>query len=319
MKEVTQILLDHSSAIQLVLFCTIMISMWFVEHIGFGGSFRQKWRHTSTNALFIFSALPIQMAMMLLCAEVSSWCFERHWGLLNLMPASTPPVVAGAIAFIVLDLLDYTYHYTVHRVRAFWRFHLVHHTDAVIDVSTTVREHPGETFVRTCFLITWVFVLGASVEILLLRQTTETVSNILSHTKYRLPASVDRVLGWIFITPNLHHAHHHFKLPATNCNYGDIFSVWDRLFGTFSGLSGTDVVFGLDTHMDERANGDFLSILAMPFAFGRPALPNAGQCMPALAAPVSAPNQFFPQRYRLSVPLFGGLAICEAERVSPSG
>ncbi|PIH02801.1 hypothetical protein CS542_03340 [Pedobacter sp. IW39] len=38
--------------------------------------------------------------------------------------------------------------------------------------------------------------------------------------------------GLLFITPNLHHVHHHFELPYTDCNYGDVFSIWDRLFGT---------------------------------------------------------------------------------------
>jgi sterol desaturase/sphingolipid hydroxylase (fatty acid hydroxylase superfamily) len=148
----------------------------------------------------------------------------------------------------------------MHRVAPFWRFHLMHHTDRVVDVSTTVREHPGETVLRNLFLILWVFLCGASVGILALRQTVQTISNILSHTSFRLPGRAAGIVHWVFITPNLHQAHHHFQLPATNCNYGDIFSVWDRLFGTYLDLPRSETVFGLDTH---------LSGVAMRFPFRR--------------------------------------------------
>ena len=106
-----------------------------------------------------------------------------------------------------------------------------------------------ETLIRNGFLMLWVLLCGASVEILILRQSVETVANIFAHTSLRLRPRPARMLGWLFITPNLHHAHHHFQMPATNCNYGDVFSIWDRLFGTFINLSREETVFGLDTQM----------------------------------------------------------------------
>ena len=42
-------------------------------------------------------------------------------------------------------------------------------------------------------------------------------------------------------------------MPATNCNYGDVLSVWDRLFGTYVEMPAEAIVFGLDTHMDGEA------------------------------------------------------------------
>jgi sterol desaturase/sphingolipid hydroxylase (fatty acid hydroxylase superfamily) len=72
---------------------------------------------------------------------------------------------------------------------------------------------------------------------------------------FLLPAVPARVLGWVFITPNLHHTHHHARLPGTNCNYGDVFSIWDRLFGTYVDMPSEDTVFGLDTHMSETNTG----------------------------------------------------------------
>ena len=149
----------------------------------------------------------------------------------------------------------------MHQIPWLWRFHLVHHTDTVMDVSTTLREHPGETLLRNGFLLIGVLACGASFEMLILRQTIQTFSNILSHTSLRLPANIARVLGWLFITPNLHHVHHHFQQPFTNTNYGDTFSIWDRLFGTFAQPSETNSTPGLDTHPCRDMTGPALIML----------------------------------------------------------
>lgn len=232
-----------------MLFASIMISMWLAEKFVSADTTRAKLQHTSVNALFMSAALPIQIAMMLLCFGLANWAVKNHWGLLFLLPNAESPWIKYGLMFFVLDALDYVYHSTMHRVPALWRFHLIHHTDQALDVSTTFREHPVETAIRNGFLMLWVLLCGASVEVLILRQSVETAANIFAHTSLRLRPGPARVLGWLFITPNLHHAHHHFQMPATNCNYGDVFSIWDRLFGTFIDLAREETVFGLDTHM----------------------------------------------------------------------
>ncbi|MSR12961.1 MAG: sterol desaturase family protein [Gammaproteobacteria bacterium] len=211
--------------------------------------------------MFILTALPIQTVMMLLCLSVSSWTTDHQWGLVYSLPNAEHPLIKYGLMFIFLDFLDYVYHVTMHNVKAFWRFHLVHHSDQAVDVSTTVREHPGESFIRNCFLILWVFLTGASLEILLLRQLAQTTANLSSHSSIRLPPLAARVVGWLFITPNLHHVHHHFQLPATNRNYGDVFSLWDRLFGTFANLTLADTQFGLQTHMDGSIDARLLALM----------------------------------------------------------
>ena len=63
-----------------------------------------------------------------------------------------PALPTAAIGIAVLDLGTYLAHTTMHRVPMLWRFHSVHHSDPALDVTTTVRQHPGETFVRYAFL-----------------------------------------------------------------------------------------------------------------------------------------------------------------------
>ncbi len=252
MDNTRQYVVENSSITQLSLFVFIMISMWLAEKLYFGQSARLKWRHSSANGLYILSALPIQVIAMIPCLALAQWTERAQWGLVNLLPNPTAPLVRFGLMFVVLDLLDYVYHQCMHRLPLLWRFHLVHHTDPVVDVSTTVREHPGETLIRVLFLSGWVMLCGASVEVLILRQAMQTIVNILSHTTFRLPPRPARIVGAVFVTPNLHHAHHHFKRPATNCNFGDVFSVWDRLFGTLLHLPSELTVFGLDTHQGEQ-------------------------------------------------------------------
>ncbi len=253
---------QHADLTQILLYASVVTALWLVENGAAVHPGRQKLDHTGLNMLFVLTALPIELALGMLCLGVSHWCAGEHWGLTALLPDNS--WARDLVVFVALDLLDYVYHRIMHHVPLLWRFHLVHHTDRVVDSSTSVREHPGESIVRGGFLVLWTFVLGASFEVLLLRQAAETVFTILSHCALRLPIRTGRVLGLMFITPNLHHVHHHFELPFTDRNFGGVFSVWDRLFGTFAELAEAQTTFGLDTHMGVERG--FSSLIAMPFA-----------------------------------------------------
>jgi sterol desaturase/sphingolipid hydroxylase (fatty acid hydroxylase superfamily) len=110
-----------------------------------------------------------------------------------------------------------------------------------------------------------VFLSGAVFWIFFFRQLIQTASTIFAHVNYRLPERIDKYACLVFITPNLHHVHHHYKQPYTDCNYGDVLSIWDRLFGTFYRLPADQVRFGLDSFMDEKENSRYLSLIKIPF------------------------------------------------------
>ena len=255
----------HEDAAQIILYATIITSLWFAEILVSADSLRTKFKHSSVNLLFICTALPVQLLLTSFIVIISKWANLHHWGLLNLVHWHTKGWMYYSVAFILLDLCEYTYHVIMHKINLLWKFHLVHHSDLKVDVSTTTREHPGETFVRTCFLILWVTMLGPVIGVLIIRQIFQSFSNIVAHTEFRLSDRANKIVGLIFITPNLHHVHHHYRLPYTDCNYGDVLSIWDRLFGTFGELGREDTCFGIDTHMDEKINGRFLNVVKIPF------------------------------------------------------
>lgn len=241
---------SHTGPTQLLLFLVVLTSLWLLEWAVLPQTPGAKVGHTLFNTLFMPTAVMIQCFMMLLCFDLAGWVASKHLGLVYFLPNADSPWIKYGLMFVVLDALDYLYHRLMHGVPFFWRFHLAHHTDKAVDVSTTFREHPGETMIRNGFLMLWVLVSGASMEVLILRQTFQTVANIFAHTALRLPEGPNSIIEWIFVTPNFHHVHHHFQMPATNYNYGDVFSVWDRLFGTSARMPSPEIVFGLDTHMD---------------------------------------------------------------------
>ena len=255
----------HEDLTQIILYATVITSLWLAEVLVSADGLRSKFRHSSVNLMFIFTALPIQLLLTTFIIIVLKWDNFHHWGLLNLMHFHTHGIMYYIVAFVLMDLCEYTYHVIMHKIDALWRFHLVHHSDLKVDVSTTTREHPVETFVRTGFLTLWVFLLGPVIGVLIIRQIFQTFANIIAHTEFRLSDRANKIVGLIFITPNLHHVHHHYRLPYTDCNYGDVLSIWDRIFGTFKELDREDTHFGIDTHMDEDVNGKFLNVVKIPF------------------------------------------------------
>lgn len=263
----------HGTAVQVILYAGLLTSLWFCELIVSTEPIREKWQHSRINIAMMLLALPVQLFMTIFVLMAARWVTVHHWGLLQVLPGASSVWSKYGLAFVLLDFGDYVYHVTMHRYPWLWRFHLVHHSAHDVDVSTTIREHPGDTFVRVLFLVAWVLLIGAGWGVLLLRQTVETISNITSHSKYRLPGKIGRILGWVFITPNLHHVHHHNERPYTDSNFGDVFSVWDRLFGTYAELPSGATVFGVDSHPSKLVTENFREVVMIPFR--RAARPSA--------------------------------------------
>lgn len=248
---------------RVVLLTLCIFLFWNIENIAGVTLNYRKWKHAFTNAFFTLPAIPVQLFLGFILLKTIDFDANHHFGLINWLPDMNP-TFSFLIAFIVLDFCEYAYHILMHHVKTLWKFHLVHHSDTVVDVSTTLREHPGETFIRLSFLVLWVLLSGVTFWALIFRQFIQIASNVFAHANFRLPIKVDKIVGLLFITPNLHHVHHHFELPYTDSNYGDVLSIWDRMFGTFMELDAKYTVFGVDTHMAIEENANIKNLVLMP-------------------------------------------------------
>ncbi|MFN9311333.1 sterol desaturase family protein, partial [Gemmatimonas sp.] len=72
----------------------------------------------------------------------------------------------------------------------------------------------------------------------------------------------------VVVSPDMHKVHHHYVLPHTDANYGNVFAVWDRLFGTFMTIDRSRLVYGIDTHFDEHEHTTAGALLTMPLRKG---------------------------------------------------
>ncbi len=264
MQHLIDFITHSSQQIQLILFVGILFICWNIENIAALSLGYKKWKHAFLNVPFILTNIPGQFFLGIAFIKIIQWTGARHFGFNYLMNQKNN-FLLFAVSFLLLDFGEYVYHVIMHKVKRLWMFHIVHHSDSVVDVSTTLREHPGENIIRLSFTLLWVFLSGTLFWVLVLRQIIQVITTLFAHMNYQLPQKIDKLLGLILITPNLHHVHHHYKQPYTDTNYGDVLSIWDRLFGTFQRLPATSLVFGVDTYMDNEDIGKFKKIFKIPF------------------------------------------------------
>lgn len=170
----------------------------------------------------LFRVTPVVVA-----ASVSG----SRFGILN--RAWMPFPVRCAAAILLLDLARYGLHRAFHAVAFLWRVHAVHHSDPDYDVSTAGRFHPIEVVVMQGAYLALVAVLAPPVAAVLASELLAVVLNFFAHANAAVPRRVERILRLAFITPDIHRVHHSERIEEQSRNFGQTFSWWDRLFGTF--------------------------------------------------------------------------------------
>ena len=225
----------------------------------------KKVRHAGLNLFFTLCTMIIGFGLAGVLLAASDFVSEKQFGLLYLI--EMPLWAQLLVGLLLMDLIGaYFIHWTEHKVKWMWKFHLVHHSDTTVDVTTGLRHHPGETVFRISFTILAVILIGAPMWIIMFYQSMSVLFAHITHANINMPKSVDRALSWVFITPLMHKVHHHYKQPLTDTNYGNIFSFWDRIFGTFAQVDDTKaLVYGVDTHMEAAENDKMSNLLKIPF------------------------------------------------------
>ncbi len=225
----------------------------------------QKFKHASINLFFTLTTAIIGFGLAGVLLLASNWVAANKFGLIYLL--EMPLWGQVVLGVLLLDLIGaYLIHWTEHKVKWMWKFHLVHHSDTTVDVTTGLRHHPGETVFRIGFTILAVIVVGAPIGIIMLYQSLSVLFAHITHANVNIPSRVDNILSYILVTPNMHKVHHHHTQPLTDTNFGNIFSIWDRVFGTFASVEDTrDLKYGIDTHMDPKENTQLINLLSIPF------------------------------------------------------
>ena len=224
----------------------------------------KKWQHALPNFFFTITSILVNFSLAFLLLTTADWVNTNQFGLLHLV--SLPFWLYVLLGVLFLDFIGaYLAHWTEHRLKPLWMVHLVHHSDHHVDTTTANRHHPFESVVRFTFTLVAVFILGAPIGVVMLYQSLSVLLSQFNHANIQLPKKVDTVLSFILVTPHMHKVHHHYVLPYTDSNFGNIFAIWDRLLGTYMHLAAEKIVYGVDVFPNETENSRVVPLLKQPF------------------------------------------------------
>jgi len=195
--------------------------------------------------------LGINLAALLLTVLAGEWCKAAATGGLRLLGAGSLPATPLAslpsapkllLAVLLTDLALYWVHRAMHNPRLLWVTHTFHHSIGEIwwlSGSRTSLSHLFLFAVPQMFIAHYLLRLNAF-------ELTAAVSfgvavNIWIHANMWVNLGP---LAWLFVTPNFHRIHHGAR-GLSNRNLGFVLTVWDRLFGTYTGTETTGREFAL--------------------------------------------------------------------------
>ncbi len=191
-----------------------------------------RWQRWPSNlAVLAMNSVLARLLLPAALVGVSIAAQARGWGLFNQL--QLPGIPALALTVVLMDLVIYAQHVAFHRVPLLWRLHRMHHTDRDLDVSSGGRFHPLEILVSLGIKILAVTALGAPPAGVVIFEIVLNAGASFNHGNIYVPESVDRILRWLIVTPDMHRVHHSERPVEHNSNYGFNIAWWDRLFHTY--------------------------------------------------------------------------------------
>jgi len=214
-------------------------------------------------------ALALQLTEKPVTGLLTALVERRHWGVLK--RARLPVWMEVPLAVMLLDYTLYLWHVLAHRVPWLWRFHLVHHVDLDLDVSTGLRFHFGELALTVVWRAGQIVLIGVSPLSLSVWYTALFLSVMFHHSNVRLPMATEKWLNRFIVTPRMHGIHHSIIRDEANSNWSSGLTLWDRLHGTLKlDIPQEEVTIGVPAYR-EPEEVTLPKILEMPFGHERPA------------------------------------------------
>lgn len=255
----------------------------------------QRW--FSNLTIVILNTLVVRLFFSTTVVGFAVIVSQNGWGFLNLL--GWPNWLAGIAAVVALDFILYLQHMMLHAVPFLWRFHMMHHADLDVDVTTGTRFHLVEIVVSMIIKLAAVALIGASPRAVITFEILLNATSMFNHGNVRMPGGLDRILRWMVVTPDMHRVHHSVIREETNSNFGFNLPWWDRLLGTYRPApekGQTGMTLGLNQFRDP-SHLTLPWMLVLPFVgetgsyalscgggMPRPPVPSASQSAAVVAA-----------------------------------
>ena len=221
-----EVVTDKSMIITLaipVFFLLIIIEYFYGRYVG-KNTYRLNDTVTSITVGMI-SRFPTMLNL-----GVQSVIFVYISSYLNMELLSVKNPFTWIIAFLLYDLSYYWMHRMHHEIKILWATHSVHHHGEDYNLATALRQ------TSTGWLWKWIFympmiILGVPGEVFITVAGVNLVYQFWVHTEHIGHLGF---LEKIFITPMNHRIHHAKNKEYIDANYGGVFIIWDRMFGTYN-------------------------------------------------------------------------------------
>lgn len=222
----------------------------------------RRLRWPANFGLALAGALVVRL-LPLLAVGVAVRAQQTGWGLFNQF--QLPAAVSVIIAWLLLDCAIYWQHRAMHALPLLWRLHRAHHSDIAFDVTTALRFHPLEILLSMLYKMGVVLALGAPLAAVILFEIGLNAAALFNHANLQLRG--DHWLRWLLVTPDFHRVHHSLHREETDSNYGNVLSVWDFLFHSYTPQPREGHVamrLGLAEFRDDEQQ-TITSLLLLPF------------------------------------------------------
>lgn len=228
--------MPHELAIRLAVFLGLFAVLAMIERRAprRAAVMPRRGRWLTNLSIVILDTLTLRalaVALPLLAVGASIDAARLGWGLFNRL--DWPGWAEVVVAIAILDLAIWTQHLVTHRIALFWRFHRVHHADRDMDVTTAIRFHPVEIAASMLLKIGVIYLVGPSALAVVLFEILLNATSLFTHANIALPATAERIVRLVLVTPDMHRIHHSTRREDHDSNFGFALSVWDRIFGTY--------------------------------------------------------------------------------------
>jgi len=252
---------EQSRVMILIVACALL---WSLESfVPLNGDAKDRFRRAVPNIALTLLLVVTNLLLSFASAQLAALIQAKQFGLFFMIPLS--PWMTLILGIVALDLFAYFAHSLLHKSWAGWQFHRVHHSDRDVNVTTAFRQHTGETVWRVLWQVLAVAVFGLSLEVLAVYLTMSALNAQFEHANIKIDDSFDRWLRLVVVTPNMHKVHHSRQQIETDTNYSNIFSIWDRIFGTYTrAVDFKRLRYGLDG-FDAPDKQTVTALLKLPF------------------------------------------------------
>ena len=226
--------MHEQQQLKLALLAIIYISLFTYErYLPYFRGRQHHGRHSVRNLLLAtINAIISALFLLLAITQICQWTHDNNYGILNQF--NTDTIYTYIIAILIIDCWQYIWHRINHTIPLLWMFHQVHHSDKEMDASTGLRFHPIEIIYSHLIRILVIPLAGIQLEHLIVYEMLLLPIILFHHSNIKINETLDRLLRVIIGTPHMHRLHHSDIQQETDSNYSSIFSIWDRLFNSFT-------------------------------------------------------------------------------------